>query len=236
MNGTDMIAGALLSPPQVSDINWKVAGAGDLDGDGQFDLVWQNVADGRVSGWLMNGLTVRLWGLFSYPQVADTGWRIRAVGDLNGDGKADLFWQHQGDGRISAWLMDGLTVVAFTMLNPSAVADLNWKIVGAADFDGDGSRDLVWHHQSDGRISVWFMNGTSVMSWWLMNPSQVADLTWRIRGVGDLNNDGHPDLLWQNTWDGRISVWLMNGLNLIEGRLLNPSAVPDTNWHVVGPR
>jgi hypothetical protein len=31
-------------------------------------------------------------------------------------------------------------------------------------------------------------------------------------------------------------VWYMNGLNLIDGSLLNPSQVPDTNWHIVGPR
>ena len=43
---------------------------------------------------------------------------------------ADLFWQHQGDGRISVWLMDGVRVVAGTLLSPSLVLDTNWKIVG----------------------------------------------------------------------------------------------------------
>jgi hypothetical protein len=236
MNGINLIDGTLLTPSSVPDTNWKVVGAGDLDADGHVDLVWQNIADGRVSAWLMTGLTLREGTLFSIPQVPDTQWRIRSVGDLNGDGKADLFWQHDGTGDISVWLMDGLTVIDGTLLTPSRVDDLNWKIVGTADFDGNGSRDLVWHHQGDGRIAIWFMNGTSQIGGSLTNPGQVADLTWKIRAVGDLNGDGRPDLLWQNIADGRLSVWYMNGLNLIDGSLLNPSQVPDTNWHIVGPR
>jgi subtilisin family serine protease len=236
MNGTQLADGTLLTPGQVSDTSWQVAGAGDLNGDGHTDIVWQNIADGRTSAWLMNGLQMTEGTLFSIPQVADTNWRIRSVGDLNGDGRADLFWQHRGDGRISVWLMDGVNVIAGTLLSPSQVADTNWKIVGTADFDGNGSRDLVWHHQADGRIAVWLMNGTTLVSGTLTSPGQVADTNWKIRAVGDLNTDGKPDLIWQHIADGRISVWLMDGLTLVSGTLLTPSEVPDTNWHIVGPR
>jgi hypothetical protein len=236
MNGPTMIDGTLLTPSQVPDTNWKLQGTGDLDGDGHDDLVWQHVADGRVSAWLMNGLVQRQGTPLSTPEVADTQWRIRSVGDLSGDHKADLLWQHEGDGRISVWLMNGLTVIDARLLSPPQVPDLQWKIVGTADFDGNRSRDLVWHHQGDGRIAIWFMNGTLQISGAYANPGQVADVNWQIRAVGDLNGDGRPDLLWQNVADGRISVWLMNGLNLIEGTLLDPSEVPDTNWHIVGPR
>jgi hypothetical protein len=46
----------------------------------------------------------------------------------------------------------------------------------------------------------------------------------------------HPDLIWQHTTDGRVAVWFMDGLTLVDGRLLTPPQVPDTNWHIVGPR
>ncbi|HXG70650.1 MAG TPA: S8 family serine peptidase [Gemmatimonadaceae bacterium] len=235
MNGTTMTRGLSFSPGQVSDTNWKVVGAGDLDGDGHADLVWQNIADGRVSAWLMNGLTRRDGALFSIPQV-EVDWRIRSVGDLDGDGKADLIWQHQLDGRLAVWLMDGLTVREGTLLNPAQVTDTNWHIVATADFDRDGRRDLLWQHQTDGRVAVWLMNGIYQLDGELTNPSQESDTNWKIRGAGDFNSDGYPDIIWQNIADGQISVWYMRGLNLIDGTLLNPSRVSDTNWRIVGPR
>jgi hypothetical protein len=105
-----------------------------------------------------------------------------------------------------------------------------------ADFDGNGSRDLVWQHQADGRIAVWYMNGLSLVAGVATNPARVPDTNWKIRAVGDLNGDGHPDLVWQYVTDGRVSAWLMNGITQTTGTSLSPSRVSDTNWHIVGPR
>jgi hypothetical protein len=236
MNGLQVIGGTLLDPSHVPDTTWKLVGVGDVNGEGWIDLVWQNTADGRVAVWLMNGPTRRDATSFSIPRVADLQWKIRGVGDANRDGRADLYWQHEGTGQLAVWLLNGPQVIDARPLTPSSIADLQWKLVGTGDFDRDGSRDLVFHHQGDGRIGIWFMNGTSQRSGTLTNPSSVPDLTWQIRAVGDLNSDGNQDFVWQNIADGRISAWLMNGLNVIEGTLLSIPQMADTNWHVVGPR
>lgn len=243
MDGAMQVAGTALTPSQVEDTDWKVVGAGDLDGDGSSDLVWQHVGDGRVAAWFMSGLTLRSGELLSIARVDDLQWRIGAVSDLDGDGRADLLWRHAGDGRLAIWLMQGQQVLsAFELGNAwnglLAEPDPNWQLVGAADFTGagTGSRDILWHHQTTGEIRVWWMSGSHLVESVPTDPPSVPDVAWQIRAVGDLNGDGSPDLIWQHTADGRVAVWFMDGLRLVEGRLLSPPQVPDTNWHIVGPR
>jgi hypothetical protein len=161
---------------------------------------------------------------------------VRSVGDLDGDTKADLFWHHQGDGRLMVWLMDGLEVREELALNPSQVPDTDWQLVGTADFDGDGQRDLLWHHAREGWVAVWRMNGADQIEGRETTPGRVADLAWQVRALLDLDADGQVDIVWQNVVDGRISAWLMDGLRLREGPLLTPSQVTDLQWRVVGPR
>ena len=78
------------------------------------------------------------------------------------------------------------------------------------------------------------MDGTNLVRGALLNPSAPAEAGWRVAATLDLNNDGWTDLLFQHD-DGRVAVWLMNGINLIWGQLLNP-ANPGAGWRIVGPK
>ena len=46
-------------------------------------------------------------------------------------------------------------------------------------------------------------------------------------GTGDFNDDGHSDILWQNT-SGQVAIWEMNGTNVISEA--NVGANPGTSW------
>ena len=46
-------------------------------------------------------------------------------------------------------------------LTPKSFSDTRWQIRGVADFNNDGSSDLLWHHQANGRLYVWFLDGTN---------------------------------------------------------------------------
>jgi hypothetical protein len=235
MNGTSNMNGTLLDPPQEADTSWKLVGAGDLNGAGEPDLVWQNITTGDLRVWFMSGLTLDVQLPIESGPVADTDWRIRSVGDWDADGTADLVWHHQVDGRIALWLMNATTHRSGTLFSPSAVPDVGWQIAGSGDFNRDGHRDLLWQH-ADGRLAVWLMNGLTRIDGLPLIPSAVSDANWKVRGVGDLNGDGHVDLIWQHQGNGALSAWLMNGLRMVAGPSLNPGAVTDTNWHIVGPR
>jgi hypothetical protein len=40
-----------------TDVQWRIAGVGDFDGDGYADLVWENTATGQRGIWLLtNGV------------------------------------------------------------------------------------------------------------------------------------------------------------------------------------
>ena len=50
-------------------------------------------------------------------------WHVKATGDLNGDGKADILWQND-DGTPAIWLMDGQSATDVTALpNPGSCMD-----------------------------------------------------------------------------------------------------------------
>jgi hypothetical protein len=203
------------------------AAKSDFFGWDKPDLLLQR-DNGGLFVWAMDGASAS--GVPLNPSSVDVNWRIVATGDLNGDGRPEIVWQHTS-GYLSYWSMNGATMVSNDFLNPSQVADPNWKIVGAGDFNGDGKADLVWQHTTSGWLSVWYMNGKNMVSSQLLNPGQVGDGNWKIMGVGDFNSDHKPDLVWQHT-NGLLSVWYMNGANMVGAVYLNPGQVADSGWRI----
>ena len=206
----------------------------DFNTDGKPDLVWHHQTTGLIGVWLMNGTAMTSSTLLTPSTVADTNWTSVCVADFNADGKPDLVWQHQTSGWLGVWLMNGTAMTSSTLLTPSSVTDINWKIVGCTDVNADGKPDILWQHQTTGLIGAWLMNGTSMTSSTLLTPSTVADTHWKIVGVADVNADGKPDILWQHQTTGLIGAWLMNGTAMTSSTLLTPSSVTDTNWKIVG--
>jgi glucose/arabinose dehydrogenase len=151
-------------------------------------------------------------------------------GDVTGDNKTDLFWQHAGNGQLVAWHMDGLDGRNSRHLTPHEVLDPGWKIQAHADFDGNGSTDVLWRH-SDGRLAVWHMAGTVRQSFTFVTPS-VPDAAWRIAAVNDFDDDGKADIVWHHD-TGWILVWFMNGTTYRSYSFFSPAQVTDVNWKVV---
>jgi hypothetical protein len=76
----------------------------------------------------------------------------------------------------------------------------------AGDFNGDGTSDLLWRHDS-GLVGLWTMNGATPQS--QQNIAAVGN-EWHIAGDGDFNGDGRSDLLWRHD-SGLVGLWTMNG-------------------------
>jgi alpha-tubulin suppressor-like RCC1 family protein len=218
MAGGIRVSSQMFDPPS-ANTNWRVAGTGDL-------VVW-----------FMNGVTRTSYAYLSIPRPADPLWKVVAVADMNGDTKPDLVWQHSTSGAVAAWILDGTTVTSRVSLNPGTIADTNWKVVGTGDFNGDGRIDLLWKHATDGSLIVWLMDGVNRTAVQWLTPNRVIDNNWTVAAVADLDVDGRVDIVFQHALDGRLVVWLMEGVTRsMIALVMDPSRVADPRWRIVAPK
>jgi hypothetical protein len=226
MNGTAILGteGYLRT---VADLNWKVVGIGDFDGDGKADILWRNGSTGENYVYLMEGTTIAGEGYLR--TVIDQNWQVVGVGDVNGDGKADILWRNSSTGENYLYPMNG-TAILGTEGYLRTVADLNWKVVGIRDFDGDGKADILWRNGSTGENYIYPMDGTTILGGEGYIRT-VADQAWQVSGVGDFDGDGRSDILWRNGSTGDNYSYPMNGTTILgsEGYI---RTVTDQNWQV----
>jgi hypothetical protein len=91
----------------VASDDWKLAGTGDLDGDGTDDLIWRNTRDGRTSVYYIEEGKLRDSALIT---TVDVSWVLAKVEDFDGDGKVDFLWRNTSQGgRNIIHLMDGIS-------------------------------------------------------------------------------------------------------------------------------
>ena len=177
---------------------------GDLNGDGNRDLVTADYSDNTVSVLLGDGS-----GGFSAAAGSPFAVGVNpisvAIGDLNGDGHPDLATADNTDNTVSVLLGDGSGGFSAAAGSPFAVGAAP-SSVAIADLNGDGNRDLVTA-DSGNTVSVLLGDGSGGFSAAAGspfadggNPSSVA--------IGDLNGDGQPDLVTAKYSVSTVSVLL----------------------------
>ena len=232
LSGINVVDTRPLTILAVPDLDWKIAGTGDLNGDGSPDIVWRH-ANGAVAAWFLQNNLVTQTSLLSIPAVPDLGWRLAGVGDTDGDKRADLVWQHT-NGSLGIWFMNGMQVTRTSLLGIPRVSDPAWQIQAVGDINNDRRADLVWRH-TDGRIGTWLLKGTAVTATQFFSIDRVADPRWRIAAAGKIDAVSPPALVWQHQ-AGAVAVWYVNGPTVLNTLFLNPSSIVDTKWAIVGAR
>ncbi|MGK5093421.1 VCBS repeat-containing protein, partial [Deltaproteobacteria bacterium TL4] len=207
---------------------WTIVGIADFDKSGPFDLVWYNMSEGQIVSWnITGGLSPSVdpvndakW-LVTLPA---TEWRPVSFGDVNADGNTDIIWQHQNTGIVVAWTMDNSTntvlnnnyVIQSDTWYGTALKNDGWMIVGTADFNNNGTLDLIWWNINDGLMVAWEGCGINKAK---VAIDQLNPTTWIPIGFGDYGNvltgvptpDGKTDVVWRNLQTGEIVVNFYNG-------------------------
>ncbi len=135
----------------------------------------------------------------NYPAAADS--RSIAVGDFNGDGKADLAVSTASG--VLALLGNGNGTFQAAV---SYVAGSNPASVAVGDFNGDGKTDIVAGDEGSNTVSVLLGNGDGTFRTAVSYP--IGNIAYSV-AVGDFNGDGKADLA-VSTPNG-VLVMLGNG-------------------------
>lgn len=147
----------------VADQNWSLSGTGDFDGDGQADIILRNENADQIVAWYMNSDgTIKRESIVGRG-FGDNNWKIEAVADFNGDGQADIVLRNGLSGQNLLWTMDESEILGEALIGRT-IADPNWQLEGAQDFNGDGTTDLLFRQVGVGQGLLWSMAG----------PTQIA--------------------------------------------------------------
>jgi probable HAF family extracellular repeat protein len=158
-----------------------------------------------------------------------------AVGDFDGNGVPDLYWQQDGTNAPAAWYMggtDGSTILTSKVLRGPQPG---WRIAGVSDMNGDGHPDVVWQQDGTGAVNIWYMEGWDGNSILLARSGAAANPGWRVAAVVDMDRNGSSDLVWQQDGTGAVAVSYMGGFG--GWSVINYITLSDTNpgWRIVGP-
>ena len=257
---------AFAFPKTLPPPTWKFVGVGNFAGNGITDVAWRDentndAQNGLVGIWVMNSSG----GVSSiaFPGTATPAtWKLLGVGDFNGDGTADLAWQDQNssdslNGLVAMWLMSKNSPGATSSITfPGTVPPATWKLLGMADFAGNGTAGLAWQDQNPndgvayGLVATWLINTSGTLSR-ITFVGTVPPTIGTLLAIADFNQDGTADLVWQdvNSSDstyGLVGFWLLNdgswsqatfpsGINPSNMQLTVGNAVgdapPDLIWH-----
>jgi hypothetical protein len=166
----------------------------DMNGDGNPDLVIADhqspfitilLGDGRGGFRPAPGSLV---DVHSHPHPHGV-----AVADFNGDGHPDVVTDSWGTNQIELLLGDGKGGLR-TPGKYFATGHRPYERLRSADFNGDGTPDIVTTNLDDGTITVLLGDGRGGFRNARGSPFPAGAKPWQV-AIDDVNGDGRPDLL-----------------------------------------
>jgi hypothetical protein len=193
--------------------NPRLFEVGDVDGDGDPDVVsWSNDTDDtppmleRLAWHENQGASFITHLMYEVESSEFFSEIVSAIGDLDGDGDADVAAADCASGRTLWFENDGTTPPGFTMhvIDP----DFEGTEIQLADFDQDGDLDVMTGMELDHRLRFYENAGGDPLGFVVHERSEED---FQGPNVADLNADSRPDVFLQWRFEPNDGFgWLEN--------------------------
>jgi len=196
--------------------NYRSLGAVDFAGTGRSDLAVLETS-------ALNGLgqgDARLYRNFNIAsggsslRLVKSTWDVQVVGDLDGDGFGDLVWRFLGitpnfddQGVSYIWFTDGTGV---NQVRKRGGAPLTWKLLGAADLNGDNAADMVYVSPAN---AVRVLMATPARTCANLSGGTLAAGSTAIK-MADFTGNRRGDILTRNATTGEVQIVVLNATGL----------------------
>ena len=187
---------------------WRLSSTGDMNNDGNIDLLWQEENGATVYCYYMDGSGGIIKGTSaSLASGVAPGWRFASSsGDYNGDGNVDLLWHSTIKGSTVCWHFNGQGKVSGFSPLGSKISDVFNSYAGH-DMNSDGDADVIYHNANNGKVVVWYFNDSrKVIGTKTYFEKDILDTSLKVVGAKDYDNDGGVDILLQNQTTGVAKI------------------------------
>ncbi len=182
-------------------------GLGDIDNDGDLDLIFPDMDSNRVI-WINNGTSFENSSIWGREITDDVGKASIGLIDIDNDGDLDL--NIAGDDSSRSYINNGTSFVYTPAWNAGVGDEMN---VAWGDIDNDGDFDQVLGLGSGFRVLI--NNGTlfSIDSSW---NTGMGSIQWGSIMLGDYDNNGYLDVVNTGvTVGGQIDIGDNNGTSFV---------------------
>ena len=154
----------------------------------------------------------RLKGAATIASKGAAGWSLAGVADFGSKNQRGMLYSEASTGKLEVMfygVSQGTKLLGSSSL---ATPGKGWTAGTVADLNGDSHADVIFTNEATGQVDVYFYGGPKGTTW--LGRETISPLSatgWNVVGAADLNGDGRPDLILQNTSTRQVLANYLGG-------------------------